>query len=65
MAWVEDHGGRHRVRYRWAGHIVTDSTYSRREDAVAEAARLNNATRAARLRYQPSPAPRLRNVSRE
>lgn len=59
MAWVEERGSRSRVRYRRAGRTVTDSTYTRREDAEAEATRLNNATRAARLRYQPSPVPRL------
>lgn len=55
MAWVEDHGGQCRVRYRRSGRIITDGTYTSRD----EAARLNNATRAARQRYQPLPAPRL------
>jgi hypothetical protein len=56
-------GGRSRRpvpgRYRRSGRIVTDSTHASRDDAIAEAARLNSAARAARQRYQPLPAPRL------
>ena len=59
MAWVEAHAGRYRVRYRRSGHIVTDSTHTSRDDADRQAARLNNATRTARLYYMPLPAPRL------
>lgn len=59
MAWVEAHGGRYRVRHRRAGRIVTDGTFTRRDDAVELAGRLNNATQTARLHYTPLPAPRL------
>lgn len=31
MAWIEEHGGHYRVRYRRAGHIVTDSTHTQVE----------------------------------
>ena len=59
MAWVEDRAGCYRVRYRRAGHIVTDSTHADRDDAFKQAALLNDATRAARQRYMPLPTPRL------
>jgi hypothetical protein len=59
MAWVEDRGGCYRVRYRRSGHIVTDSTHADRDDAFKQATLLNNATRAARQRYMPLPAPLL------
>lgn len=59
MAWVENHAGRYRVRSRRTGHIVTDSTYANFQDAAEQASRLNAATRDARRRYMPLPAPRL------
>ncbi|RSM38890.1 hypothetical protein DMB66_58755 [Actinoplanes sp. ATCC 53533] len=59
MAWVEEHGGHYRVRYRRSGHIVTDSTYTSRDDAAEHAARLNTATRTVRHHFPLLPAPRL------
>jgi hypothetical protein len=58
-AAIEEHGSRYRVRYRRAGHIVTDSTHQDRTDATAQASRLNTSTRDARRHYTPAPAPRL------
>jgi hypothetical protein len=51
--------GRHRVRYRRTGHLVTDSADGNLPDAAEQASRLNAATRDARRHYMPLTAPRL------
>jgi len=55
MAWAEPHHARYRVRYRYAGRLVTDGTYDTAEAAQARVQRLDHLNRAVKLRIGAPP----------
>lgn len=59
MAWVEQTGSSHRVRFRHHGRLLTDSTHADAQAAEARRLVLEASRKRRKGLYEPGPAPKL------